>query len=355
MALPLLRARGRARAAARASGVALALLLPACSPNYSNPFENTAQMVPPPATAKVIVAANTWSARPGGGRDLFAMDESGGGLTRLTVCNTPDRQCEYIEAIPSPTRERQAVRRLMDTDGDAKLTSKDGESLRMLDLARSVEGELVPGNAHVSGADWSPGEEILYYSAAGTTAMDDLFQITSNAQSNANLTSTPTLRERRPRFNLGGSNLAFERVDTTGLGQVWVATSLGLRALTTGGTPGAALPGTPYVIGSDADPVFSPDSRSILFRRLTAPGSDGTGEWDLMMIRLDVPNPVATPFIAGPAFRGAPDWNGTGIVYVERTPGAGPQLVFVDATGGARKVLMSAGAGFEISFPHWLK
>ena len=39
----------------------------------------------------------------------------------------------------------------------------------------------------------------------------------------------------------------------------------------------------------------------------------------------------------------------------ETVSGSGPQLVSVDATGGARRVLLTAGAGFDISFPHWLK
>jgi hypothetical protein len=29
--------------------------------------------------------------------------------------------------------------------------------------------------------------------------------------------------------------------------------------------------------------------------------------------------------------------------------------VFVDATGGGRRALVTAGTGFEINFPHWLK
>jgi len=31
------------------------------------------------------------------------------------------------------------------------------------------------------------------------------------------------------------------------------------------------------------------------------------------------------------------------------------QRTTVDASGGGRKVLMTAGAGFDIAFPHWLK
>ena len=303
-----------------------------------------------------MFTSNTYATRSGSGLEIFAMDATGADVTRLTFCNTADRRCEYLEPIPGgSSRDRLAVRRLIDTDGDGNLTANDGESLRILDLARAVEGELVPGNAHVSGADWSPGEEVLYYSAAGQTAADDLYQITSNGQSSQNLTMTAVLRERRPKFNLGGTSLAFERIDADGKGVIWVATSLGLRALTTGAPGTEALAGTPYLVGSDADPVFSPDGRIALFRRLVATGNAGLGVWNLMTIRTDVADAVATPFVTGPAFRGAPDWNATGILFVEVAPGSGPQLVFVDGTGGARRVLMTAGVGFQIAFPHWLR
>ena len=177
-AMPSLFARARRRAAtpsiraaARAAGLALAGALAACSTQYPNPFANSNQMAAPPAAAKIVFTANIYAAKPGGGHDLFAMEDTGAGLTRLTFCNNDSRACEYLEAVPGPARERQAVRRLIDTDGDGKLTSADGESLRILDLARAVEGELVPGNAHVSGADWSPGEEVLFYSAAGSASL----------------------------------------------------------------------------------------------------------------------------------------------------------------------------------------
>jgi Tol biopolymer transport system component len=248
------------------------------------------------------------------------------------------------------------VRRLLDSNGDGKVTSADGESLRIVDLTRAVEGELVAGNAHVSGADWSPGEEILYYSAAASATDDDLFQITSNGQSNQNLTSTTVQRERRPRFNLSGTALAFERIETGGRGQIWIATSLGLRTLTQAAPGAEALANTPYVVGSEADPVFSPDSKFLLYRQLDATGNGGLGQWSLMTIRTDIANATPTPLVSGGgAYRGAADWNGTGIVFVETVSGSGPQIVFVDATGGARRVLMTAGAGFDLGFPHWLK
>ena len=343
-------------ATARAAAAILVLVLPSCSSSYPNPFENSSQMTPPPATAKIVFTANTYATQKGGGLDIFAMEDTGANVTRLTFCNTADRRCDYLEAIPGTDRARQAVRRLLDSNGDGKVTSADGESLRIVDLNRAVEGELVAGNAHVSGADWSPGEEILYYSAAASATDDDLFQITANGQSNQNLTSTASQRERRPRFNLGGTALAFERVDANGRGQIWIATSLGLRTLTPAAPAGEALANTPYVVGSEADPVFSPDSKFVLYRQLVATGNGGLGQWSFMTIRTDVTSATPTVLLSGGgAYRGAADWNATGIIFVETVSGSGPQLVLVDASGGARKVLMTAGAGFEVAYPRWLK
>ncbi|HUG51996.1 MAG TPA: hypothetical protein VMR21_00270 [Vicinamibacteria bacterium] len=350
--LPLsLRSRRTVRALLWA---ALVGVFGACSGEYDNPFDNANPMNPPPAAADIVFTANTYSMRTGGGSDLFAMEDTGANVTRLTFCNTDDRRCDYVEAIPGPVRTRQAVRRLIDLDDDGRITGADGESLRILDLSRAVEGELVPGNARVSGADWSPGEEVLYYSAVSQGGVEDIYQITSNGQSNQDLTVSAAVHERRPRFSASGTALAYERTDVSGLGQIWVATSLGLRGLTTGGAAGGALTGTRYTVGADADPVFSPDGQTLAFRRLVGAGNGGLGVWDVMTIRTDAATAPAVPIVTGAAFRGAPDWGPGGIVFVEVVAGSGPQIVLVDATGGGRRVLFTAGVGYELAFPRWL-
>jgi Tol biopolymer transport system component len=335
----------------------LAGALLSCNSEYSNPFQNANPMVPPSAAADIMFTANIYATRSGGGRDLFAVEDTGANVARLTVCNNNDRRCDYVEAIPGPARNRQAVRRLMDLDGDGRTTSADGESLRVLDLARAVEGELVPGNARVSGADWSPGEELLFYSAAGQGGLDDLYQVSSNGQSNQDLTVSSALRERRPRFNATGTALAYERIEGVTKAQIWLATSVGVRALTTGapGTAGEPLAGTPYLVGSDADPAFSPDGRTVVFRRLAGLGSGGLGQWDIYTMRVDVTGATPVPIVTGGAFRSSPDWGPGGIIYVETVPGNGPQLVLIDETGGGRRVLVTGPVGFEISYPHWIK
>ena len=51
--------------------------------------------------------------------------------------------------------------------------------------------------------------------------------------------------------------------------------------VTTGGPGSDTLAGTPYVVGSDTDPDYSPDGRMLVFRRLTATGNGGLGTWDI--------------------------------------------------------------------------
>jgi len=79
-------------ARARAAAAILVLVLPSCSSSYPNPFENSSQMTPPPATAKIVFTANTYATQKGGGLDIFAMEDTGANVTRLTFCNTADRR-----------------------------------------------------------------------------------------------------------------------------------------------------------------------------------------------------------------------------------------------------------------------
>ena len=114
------------------------------------------------------------------------------------------------------------------------------------------------------------------------------------------------------------------------------------------------LAGTPYAVGSDADPDYSPDGRSVVFRRLTATGNGGLGTWDLMTARLD--GSALTTIVTGPAFRGAPDWGSRGIVFPETDAAAGAaRLVLVQADGSGRQALVTLGSSFEISYPRWLQ
>jgi len=331
--------------------IAAAALLGACNTTYDNPFANSNPTVAPRADATIVYTSNGYAARPGSPDEVFAVGDAGAGVTRLTFCNNGTRVCSSVEAAPAPDRLRVALRRVdADSNKDGQLTAPDGEALLVVDLARSVEGGLLQSNAKVSGIDWSPSGDVLVYSAAGEGGIDDLYRADPNGQNTRNLTSTNTVRERRPRIDPSGSAALFERIDVDGKGQIWLFSSTGTQVrVTTGGDGSAALAGTPYVVGSDADPDFSPDGRSVVFRRLT--GSGGPGTWDIMTARLD--GTGLTTLVTGAAFRGAPDWGPKGIVFSE-IDSTSARLVVIQGDGSGRQVLVTLGPSFDISYPRWL-
>jgi len=333
--------------------IAAAALLGACNTTYDNPFANSNPTVAPRADATIVYTSNGYATRPGAPDEVFAVGDGGAGVTRLTFCNNDTRRCSTLEAAPAPDRFRVAIRRVdTDSNKDGQLTAADGEALLVVDLSRSVEGGLLQSNARVSGIDWSPSGDVLVYSAAGEGGIEDLYRSDPNGQNTRNLTSTNTVRERRPRIDPSGSAALFERIDVDGKGQVWLFTSTGAQVrVTTGGDGGPALAGTPYAVGSDADPDYSPDGRSVVFRRLTGTGNGALGTWDIMTARLDGTG-LAT-VVTGAAFRGAPDWGPKGIVFPE-IDSASARLVLVQGDGSGRQVLVTLGSSFDIGYPRWL-
>jgi len=337
----------------RALSTVLAAALGACSTNPGNPFADSIQTLPPGPDAAVVFTTNSYAESGGAPRELFAVEAGGGGLTRLTFCNVDPRRCDTAEAAPASDRQRMALLRVVDdTDGDGRLTAADGQSLLVSDLSRGVEGPLFPQSTNVGGVDWSHVGEVLVYSADGTEGKDDLFRVDPNGQNNRNLTGTPAVRERRPRIDPSGSVAVYERIEADGKGRIFVFNSTQNQMPVTSGGPGtAALPGTLYVVGSDADPDYSPDGRSIVFRRLTDTGNGGLGTWDVLTVAAD--GSGLAVLASGPAFRGAPDWGPQGILFAEMDTGTS-ELVVIQPDGSGRRTIVSVPAGMEISHPRWL-
>ena len=114
------------------------------------------------------------------------------------------------------------------------------------------------------------------------------------------------------------------------------------------------LPGTLYFVGSNADPAFSPDAQSVVFRRLTAVADGNFGTWDILTVHLD--GTGLQVLVSGPAFRGAPDWGPQGIVFpeVDLTKGQA-SLVVVQPDGSGRRTFFTLDPGYLLSSPRWLR
>ncbi len=305
----------------------------------------------PAAADTVFVASDVWSPRAGVAFELFS---AGGGAqpTRLTFC----ANCQTLSAAPSLDRNRVALRRaLADSNRDGRLDDLDRVSLLLVDLARQIEGPFLPEGWSNAGVDWASDGSFLVHASTPDTTPEDLYQIDSNAQNNGKLLTTPSVRERFPRLNASITRAVYERIDGTGAGrsEIWVFTSTTNQVkISDSGIVGELLPGTLYLVGSDAGPDYSPDGTGVVFRRLTSTAVQG-GAWDILAVTSTggAPRVIAS----GPQFRSTPDWSKDGIVFAEQnlTTG-GTDIVVVDPATGGRRVLQSLGAGFKAGAPRWI-
>jgi Tol biopolymer transport system component len=340
-----------------------AALLPGCGKPTSNNFSDTTVTAVPPADADVGFASNGWSGQTGNGRELFAVKLDGTGLTRLTSCNNA-APCDILEAAFSPERHR--VTALRRTAADAP------PALLYIDLTRSVSSELVSSDAHVSGVDWSVNTDFLVYSATGQGGVDDLYRTdvtrptSDNQQNTLDITCPPasitqtftcdaTIAERRPRIDPSNTTAIYERVPAGGKGGIYQYVSADNQVLVAPPGPGSdPLPGSIYFVGSNADPAFSPDARSVVFRRLTAVADGTFGTWDILTVGID--GTGLKVLVSGPVFRGAPDWGAQGIVFPEVDLDTGQaSLVVVQPDGSGLRTFFSLDPGFLLSGPRWLK
>jgi Tol biopolymer transport system component len=318
-------------------------LTAACGSDSNNPFSTPTR--PPSADAVLLFASGSWASEPGQPRELLALNADGSKLEQLTQCAQASPACDFVQLAPSPDRTRLAAVRTT-PDAEAGATT-----LYFMDLARGVE-TIVFRNRRVGSVDYSrDGSFILYTAMPAQSTQDDLFFSRPNGSEEQNLTSTTDFSERSPRADPFSSTAVYEGIDTTGVGRIYLFTQ---TKLTTGPESGETLPGTPYVVGADADPVFSPDGQFIAFRRLTGVGNGGLGTWDLLTLRMDGAS-TPTVLVTGPLYRGAPDWGANGIVYVETSAAADrSELVLSPADGASRTVLRTEPAGYRMVSPRWL-
>jgi Tol biopolymer transport system component len=325
--------------------LALAALAPACGNDAGNPFAATSLSQPPAADAAIVFVSGSWSGEPNAARELMAVRADGSQPQQLTTCARAAQPCDVLQVAPSPDRERvMAVRTTPGAEPGAQF-------LYFMDLSRSVETLVLP-RRRVDSADWSrDGSFLLFASVTGQAGAEDLFTSQPNGADERNLTESLDVRERRARIDPSGRSAVFERIDEAGVSRIYAFPQ---TPLTSGPATGPALPGTPYFVGADADPTFSPDSVSVVFRRLTSTANGGLGTWDLLT---RTGGTVATlrTIASGPVYRGAPDWGRAGIVLVETDAQAQrSQLVVIQPDGSGRTVLRTEDSAHRMGSPRWL-
>jgi Tol biopolymer transport system component len=352
--------------------VASVAFLPACGTDDSNPFAAFNRVAPIPADADIVFVSNL-HAGPGAFHEAFAFSRETETESRLTFCTDNDALCDTLEAVPHPDRERLAMRRVpMDLNRDGALGDEDGVSLIVAQLVQGFESPFTKVDVFVSGVTWSlPPQAVslsdfLVYSALDPALARDLFQIDANGQNSNNLTSNPATRETRPSFDPLGRFVAYERTElevtltgnidqaAPGKSGIWLFQSASTQFVVSQGGPGSAvLPGTLFIVGSDTDPVVSPDGTRIAFRRLTDTGNGGRGSWDILTTDLNGANPETVA--AGPQYRGAPDWGAEGLLFVELDLAARTnQLVVVQPDGTGRSTPLTLSPDLDLSHPRWL-
>jgi Tol biopolymer transport system component len=335
--------------------LALAPFFLSCNSTPSNPFVAQQQTSVPSSADNIVFTADLYGAAPSGLLEVYSFSTSTGQPTRLTFCNNATSVCSALTASFAPDRKRVAILEVTrDTNGDGQLTAADGAALSFIDLSRGVQANLAPDTVAADGVDWSPADGVIAYSAAGTGGPDDLYSIGTDGTNNADITQSPGIAERKPRFDLTGSVLTFERIVTGAKGQVYVLDLAGQAVLVDAGGDGTgSIPGTPYIVGADADPVFSPDSSQVIFRRLTSTLGGTLGSWDILRVASGGTG-IAT-LATGPLFRGAPDWGLPGVLFVETDPTTRvSSIIFMNPDGTGRQTLFTAPAGFTLSSPRWL-
>jgi hypothetical protein len=322
-----------------------------CDSNYENPFSGAGKTVAPPAEADLLFLQSP-DAGPITLREIYALDIDGSSApTRLTSCVLNVPGCDIVEAAPAPDRQRVIVRRRTDNNGDGAIQAGEPQSVVVMDLARAIEGEVLADQNDVDSLQWTSDDPPLLFSAAGTGGLPDLFASAQDGTNVSNFSQSATIRERHPR--LARQILTFEHTVPGSVSEIWGAFSAAFT-ITRGDTslPPTLLPGTDYILGSDADADIAPDASKIVFRRLVGLGEDNRGAWDIYTIEVGGTAPVAVPLAVG-GFHGAPVWSAKGIVFVEVPPGSATASLIHITPDGTRRTLL-AGAPLTLQSPRWL-
>jgi len=332
----------------------LALVACGCSSQQDNPFTTLPETQPPPADADLLVVSSGPDSAPSNVHDVYAVDVETGTTTRPTGCFAARPLCDVVDVAPGPDRDRVVVRGRVDTNDDGRTTDTDEIQIFSIDLTRAIEGRVLADIPGASGIQWANLEAPLIFNAPGEGGLEDLYDALVDGTDPQNLSSTADQAEYHPRVE--SSLLLFERGAPNERLAIWGANSSAEGPITEGDPTldPVPLPGTPYLVGSDADPDLSSTLNSFVFRRLVGIG-DGRGNWNIMTLGLGTDGAPLAPLAVEPAFRSAADWGRNGIAFVEEPAGASTgSLVVIDPGTGSRRAVLTARAGSLLS-PRWLQ
>ena len=328
----------------------LFLLVPGCSDNNENPFDTFSFSQAPGENAILLYVSGAWAEEPGRPRELFALN-SDGSTDRLTSCTQRSQPCDFLQVAPSLNPARLvAVRGAIGGDPEAS-------ALFFVDLDRSVE-TIIAIARRVQSADWGFDEAFVTYS---TGELEDVWFVRPNGEEDRILIDTPFVRERYARIAFDSSAVVYEQLESTPgkSGLAFLINDGSTVGLTEGGPGTEVLPDSPYIVGSDSGPAFSPDQQRIVFRRLTGTGNGGLGTWDILTTESNSSEDEPIAIVSGgDVHRSVPDWDfiTNRIVFVETDTSTNvASIVTVNPDGSDRQVLHSEDAGFMMGSPRWLR
>lgn len=99
--------------------------------------------------------------------------------------------------------------------------------------------------------------------------------------------------------------------------------------------------------GSWTIPISAPSRGEI-----AATTNAGQGSWDIVTVATD--GTGLQTLASGPAFRGAPDWSASGLVWVDADE-AGTRLVVTAPDGSAPRTILTLQPSVSLANPRWLK
>ena len=305
-----------------------------------------------PTDAEIIFASKIHGEKDKDGFvavELYVASSEGNNITRIT-----HSRYTHNHFAVSPNRKMIAANRYVgDTNRDRRLTFADRKVLWVLDLENNKEWPLLEEyDAGWGGVDWSADGKYIYFSATKDRKNWDIYRVRPDGSGLENLTknisqSLSGTDQQKVVADVSVSSdgkwITFIYEPHGGLGapgrkRVAIARPDGSdpRLVTDGGSLAAGKRGQ-FSVG-DFDPELSPDSKYIVFHRVTNKGYNwNISSGDVMIIGVDGSGLRKLSPANNKTAQGIPDWSDDGrIVFTEWNEAErylGPVIMNTDGSG----------------------